>query len=922
MNDEKDHNDSKEKQDDNELLTPEEKRKQELERIRRWIEERRMKEKTQKDGKRNSKVQDNSNLKKDGDNRYPEKVIDEIKYEQARLKNINKSSSEFSKLSLRLDYLVNLPWRPTKYEHIDLKLAREIMDKEHFGMDEVKDNIIEYIYACNRVEKIKREIILLYGPPGTGKTSIARQIAKSLGRELHKIPLGGLSDDIYLKGCAIQYASAKPGVIVDILRKVGHRKVVILLDEIDKLGTRDGGAAASVLLDALDQDNDFLDRFLDIPINLSDIIFIATANIKSDISAPLLDRMTEIAIPPYTQKEKFHICKKYLIPKERKSYGLTSKMLKIDDKVITQMIKEDAGNAGVRGISKKVNKLCKFATKSLEESGKKSCFVSLKRAYEIGVVRGILREYTISKYPGKSITSGIDFTTGREGIIYIESIYVDGREEHKVIGSKKPQYEDIVTQLCGYLESNINFFNIPGTKMKEGSLIVNVEEINQFPLDTNHDLAIFFSIFSALTGVTLPHKHLIIGDVTLLGEVKSNGKTYNHIVNGLNAGAEILILPKDLQGSLKQLALDNDIVVHFISNLREIHWLFRDLTIYKFIYEYLLRVNNKVRPKEVLHHYQVIRDLAQENNLTIKDSIHQHFGIEDEDKEISAEEKLNSLIGMSKVKSVINDLVIWKEMTSKRESAGLKVKNVGLHMIFTGNPGTGKTTVAKILGEILYEKKLVRKNHFIQVTRDDLVGKFIGHTEEKVKHIIEKALGGVLYVDEAHSLYVDSENDFGRLAISTLVKEMEEYREDLIVIMSGYKDEMIEMVRINPGLEDRINYKIDFRDYTVDELVKIFRLLYSKEEYVASEESLKQLEIKLNSLLENGIINFSNGRFIRNIFEKAKIKHSIRISRIGDIDKKDFQTLKTIDIISAFDEQVKSQLEKDEENRRIIGFRD
>ncbi|NLO38564.1 MAG: AAA family ATPase [Ruminiclostridium sp.] len=175
-------------------------------------------------------------------------------------------------------------------------------------MEQVKEEIIDYIYAMNKLGRVSNEIILFSGPPGTGKTSVARQIAKALGREFYKIPLGGLSDDVFLKGCAKQYSGAKPGTIVDILFKAGHKNILILLDEVDKFGARNGAQdGAAALLDALDHDKAFVDRFIDFPIDLSDIVFVATANNSSSIPSVLYDRMNSIEILPYSNQEKFEI---------------------------------------------------------------------------------------------------------------------------------------------------------------------------------------------------------------------------------------------------------------------------------------------------------------------------------------------------------------------------------------------------------------------------------------------------------------------------------------------------------------------------------------------------------------------------------------------------------------------------------------
>lgn len=921
--------------------------KKEVERIRKWVEERRkhiqeLKNVGDKENKEENEVED-KNIDKENENkrechtnktdseneiaeeenetkkrkRFPKEVIDQIVFERSRMTSFSKSSSDHAKAKLRLDYLENLPWEPNPYKDIDVDVARKILNEEHYGMEKVKEEIIEYIYALNKLGKINNEIILLSGPPGTGKTSVARQIAKALGREFYKIPLGGLNDEVFLKGCTIQYGSAKPGVIVDILYKSGHKNIVILLDEVDKFGSRNGSQeAASALLDALDHDNSFVDRFIDIPIDLSDIIFIASANDSSKIPSALYDRMNHIEILPYSKEEKIEICKKYIVPNEKEAYELSSDMLDIETEVIERIVDGDIGNAGVRGISKKIKKICRVASKELQKSKDETYTMSVKKAISLNIISDIRTNYISNSKVGKVTASGLDYTTGKETLLNVEAIFNEKRKVPIAIGAVKSKYEDDITQLWSYMVSNKEKLKIHENYISEGALVINVEELIKFKYDSNNKLSIFSSMYSALTKVILPQKHIAIGDVSLLGEVKSDSKTYGHIINAINSGAQVLIIPKDVEKRAKTLISNDKVEIFSIRDLSEMKFLFNKFYFYNRINRYLVNSDTQESIDKLTQCEKEIKSLADIQGIKINEAFEKYFNISN--KKISGKEELDKLIGLKTVKSIMDEIITWQVVTNKRKEVGLKVKNVGLHMIFTGNPGTGKTTVAKILGKMLYENNLVKNDKFIEVTRDNLVGKYIGHTEEKVKNIIQSALGGVLYIDEAHSLYVDSGKDYGRIVLSTLVKEMEENKDNLIIIMSGYKKEMAEMVRVNAGLSDRINYKIDFKDYSVSELTDIFISLCNEEDYVVDELLLEYFKELMNNCLSNKQQDFSNGRFVRNIFEKVKIKQAIRLSKQENILEKDFKVIELVDLELAFLEETKYKFE--DEKKVTFGF--
>lgn len=256
--------------------------------------------------------------------------------------------------------------------------------------------------------------------------------------------------------------------------------------------------------------------------------------------------------------------------------------------------------------------------------------------------------------------------------------------------------------------------------------------------------------------------------------------------------------------------------------------------------------------------------------------------------------ELNSLIGLNKVKQIINELYALSLLQNKRKKEGLAVEPIVLHMIFKGNPGTGKTTVARILGKLLKGIGVLEKGHVVEVERADLVGEYIGHTAHRVRENVKKALGGILFVDEAYSLARGGEKDFGKEAIDTLVKEMEDNKDKFILILAGYKDEMECFLRTNPGLRSRFPIQIDFPDYTIDELIQIAELMVKNRQYQFTESAKKKIMKYL--IYDNNSREIGNARLIRNLIERAIRKHAVRILNKKNITREDLITIDSIDI--------------------------
>ncbi|OQM44538.1 stage V sporulation protein K [Anoxybacillus sp. UARK-01] len=264
----------------------------------------------------------------------------------------------------------------------------------------------------------------------------------------------------------------------------------------------------------------------------------------------------------------------------------------------------------------------------------------------------------------------------------------------------------------------------------------------------------------------------------------------------------------------------------------------------------------------------------------------------------SIQTELDQLIGLENVKKIVKEIYAWLYINKRRKDQGLKSNKQALHMIFKGNPGTGKTTVARLLGKLFFEMNVLSKGHFIEAERADLVGEYIGHTANKTRDLIKKARGGILFIDEAYSLARGGEKDFGKEAIDTLVKGMEDYCEDLVVILAGYPAEMDYFLSLNPGLPSRFPLMIEFPDYTVDELIHIAKQMLREREYEFTFEAERKLYHHIEELLHTKKERkFSNGRYIRNLIEKAIRKQAVRLLYEGRYDKKELTLIRDRDLI-------------------------
>nr|WP_247739093.1 stage V sporulation protein K [Bacillus sp. 165] len=306
-----------------------------------------------------------------------------------------------------------------------------------------------------------------------------------------------------------------------------------------------------------------------------------------------------------------------------------------------------------------------------------------------------------------------------------------------------------------------------------------------------------------------------------------------------------------------------------------------------------MRKKNNNQINIVLNHRQKIPVPAEKPQAALtEETVSKHEMLQ------QIEEEMSKLVGMTDIKKIVKEIYAWIYVNKKRQEMGLKAEKQVLHMLFKGNPGTGKTTVARIIGKLLHQMNILSKGHLIEAERADLVGEYIGHTAQKTRDLVRKAMGGILFIDEAYSLARGGEKDFGKEAIDTLVKHMEDKQHDFVLVLAGYSREMNHFLSLNPGLQSRFPFIIEFPDYTVNQLIDIGKRMYEDRQYQLTKDAEWKLRDHLNAVkYSSTITTFSNGRYVRNIIEKSVRKQAMRLLQQDSYDKHDLMNIQSEDIL-------------------------
>jgi len=505
--------------------------------------------------------------------KWNKKVEKHFNKEIGKLQRMNPQVAEYSIQRNYLDLFLDLPWNSFSKDNFDLKRAQKILDRDHFGLEEVKRRIIEYLAVLKLRKDMKSPILCLYGPPGVGKTSLGKSIAEALGREYIRISLGGLRDEAEIRGHRKTYIGAMPGRILQSLKKAGTSNPVFVLDEIDKLSSSHQGDPSSAMLEVLDpeQNSEFYDNFLEMGYDLSKVMFVATSNSLNTIQPALLDRMEIINVNGYTIEEKVQIGKKYLLPKQIKEHGMNASDLKIAQPQLEKIVEGYTRESGVRGLEKQIAKMVRYAAKN----------IAMEESYDVKVSNEVIVEVLGSpklerdKYENNDVAgvvTGLAWTRVGGDILFIESILSKGKGALSITGNLGMVMKESATIAMEYIKANADLYGLKSEVFDNYNVHIHVPE-GATPKDgPSAGITMLTSLVSLFTQKKIKKSLAMTGEITLRGKVLPVGGIKEKILAAKRAKIKEIILSKDNKSDIEEINQTylKGLTFHFVSEMSEV----------------------------------------------------------------------------------------------------------------------------------------------------------------------------------------------------------------------------------------------------------------------------------------------------------------------------------------------------------------
>jgi ATP-dependent Lon protease len=505
--------------------------------------------------------------------KWDAKVAEHFEKELAKIQRMNPQVAEYSIQRNYLDLFLELPWNEYSKDKFDLKRAQKILDRDHYGLEDVKQRIIEYLAVLKLRNDMKSPILCLYGPPGVGKTSLGKSVAEALGREYVRMSLGGMRDEAEIRGHRKTYIGAMPGRILQSIKKAGTSNPVFILDEIDKLGASHQGDPSSAMLEVLDpeQNSEFHDNFLEIGYDLSKVMFIATANNLSNLQPALLDRMEIINVTGYTIEEKVEIAKRHLLPKQLKEHGLTPKDLKIGKPQLEKIVEGYTRESGVRGLEKQIAKMVRYAAKS----------IAIGESYNVKITSGDVEKVLgparmeRDKYENNDtagVVTGLAWTSVGGDILFIESILSKGKGNLNITGNLGKVMKESATIAMEYIKSNAESFGIDPDVFDKYNVHIHVPE-GATPKDgPSAGITMLTSLVSLFAQKKVKKSLAMTGEITLRGKVLPVGGIKEKILAAKRARIKEIILSEENRKDILEIKEDylKGLTFHYVTDMSEV----------------------------------------------------------------------------------------------------------------------------------------------------------------------------------------------------------------------------------------------------------------------------------------------------------------------------------------------------------------
>ena len=505
--------------------------------------------------------------------KMPEDIEEKARKEAKKLSQMAQFNPEAGYIRNYLEWLVSLPWAQKSQSNVDIKKAEKILDEDHYGLKKAKERIVEYLAVHKLSGKMKGPILCFAGPPGVGKTSIGKSIARALGRKFVRVSLGGIRDEAEIRGHRRTYVGALPGRIIQGIKDAGTRNPVFMLDEIDKVGADFRGDPSSALLEALDpeQNNQFSDHYLEVPFDLSDVMFVTTANVLDTIPPALRDRLEIINFAGYTHDEKFKIAKEFLIKKQIENHGLTHNKVEITDSALRFIIEHYTREAGVRSLERQIAGLLRKAAKLIAEGKERKIKITEKGVVKyLGPIK--VSSTLVEKKDEVGMSTGLAWTEAGGDILFIEVALMPGKGQLILTG----QLGDVMKESCqaamSYIRARANQFGLSDKFYQKIDVHVHVPE-GAVPKDgPSAGIAITSAIISALTGIPVNRRVGMTGEITLRGRVMEIGGLKEKVIAAHRAGLKTIIVPKENKKDLIELPkeVSKDLKFRFVSHMDEV----------------------------------------------------------------------------------------------------------------------------------------------------------------------------------------------------------------------------------------------------------------------------------------------------------------------------------------------------------------